>query len=190
MRITLLIITSVFIFFIAEPTSCYSQTKGSWSIGWSLGFTTKGGAFVKYYVADGIALEVFGGGFPHIWHAGTEVSVHPLMLTSTKYRNLAVTAGYSWFGGSGSYSSYNGRGINFGGEFSFTTKQSQLFTKDGIGVNENLFISAGGTYVTSKKTSTSNLEKSKKENIHIDNGKSYLRFVPYLEGGIVIYDSR
>lgn len=189
MRSKLLALFPILVLLVANPISCYSQVKGSWSIGWSLGFTTKGGAFVKYYVDDGVALEVFGGSFPHIWHVGTEVSVHPLMLADTKYRNFAVTAGYSWFGGFGPHSSFNGRGINFGGEFSFTTKQSDLFNNDGAELEENFFASIGGTYVIEREVSIHDTAEYEKSDTLPDTTRKEPTLIPYFEGGVVVYDN-
>ena len=187
MKIILLAIVFFCIGLVSNPIPCYSQVKGSWSIGFSIGMFTKGGVFVKYYFEDGVALEVFGGGFPHILHAGSEVSIHPFMFTPSDYRNFAVTGGYSWFESSGPYSSSNGRGINIGTEISFTTKQSQLFTEDGI--NENFFISIGGTYIIKQELTIHDKEGYKNLNNGQDTSQVQLNWLPFIEAGLVIYNN-
>ena len=162
------------------------QDQGTWAIGWSIGFVTKGGGFIKYYVADGLSVEVFGGGFPHIYHFGGELSFHPLMIGSADYRNIALTAGYSVFGSSGRSSSYSGQGFNFGADFLFTTKQSEFFTKDGY--RENFFFSLGGTYITKSKE-TKYEDDSNQVNSTILNGDQYT-WRPFFEGGVKYFQAR
>jgi hypothetical protein len=55
----------------------FSQTKGTWSLGYSVGIFTKGGLSLDYFVHDNLSIEVFLGGIPHISNRGFGVNVFP-----------------------------------------------------------------------------------------------------------------
>lgn len=178
-KLSLISVLVLIISFFSFPSTSYCQIKGTWSVGWSIGFISKGGAFIKYYPADGIAVEVFAGGYPHIWHVGSEISIHPFTVATDGYKNLAVTAGYSWFGGSGPISS-SSHGLNFGVDLFFTTKKSKFFTEEGW--NENFFISIGGTYLLDGRVIEYNEETEERI---IKEIPDRFNWRPFIEGGTV-----
>jgi hypothetical protein len=173
-----------FLVIIFNSNVAKGQYQGTWAIGWSIGFTTKGGGFIKYYITDGLSVEVFAGVLPHIYHFGGELSFHPLMLGSADFRNFALTAGYSIFGSGGHNFAYSGKGLNFGADLLCTTKQSEFFSKDGY--RENFFISLGGTYKTRTRQYIRDSDHENTININKDRHK----WQPFFESGVKYFQSK
>lgn len=83
---------------LLSTSQSFCQNQGDLILSFSFGLLTKGGISLKYFVEDGVALELCGGAMPHVYNYGIYLNFYPELKSERAYYvvGLARFGGFSY----------------------------------------------------------------------------------------------
>ena len=160
-----------------------AQMKGDISLGIGLGFITRGGFSIRYFVADGVGIELHGQLIPHSYTSGLAVNVFPLGYDHPEYlvigfsrigiwnlyRDTVVAEGNKFVSTIVAASSFN-----FGAGYLFATPH------EGRGFEGSWFAAAGISHLKFARESLSDgLGNTMSKELD-----DFYQWLPFVEGGV------